>query len=282
MQRLKKVGIEFGGEQSTNLMDSMKAQSMAFFKRYHASSLEEICLFLDHEAWVPVQSFSSIEQLQEFRSVKKSLRRHFVATTNESAAEIKTSTISMSSSQLHSTTNHISSSHRKMLDTVDDNASSIHSLDGSSSIYGSCGYFFRFSEKSSPFDGGFDAAMLEEDILAGIADESSCYFSEESEEEHSLNSAAALQNGVSKGVNGQTVDGAIIVNNSSLNVLRCIGRYLQMCKLLHSIAPLIIVSMAELIDFYIYVVHDIFGNDLVRVKPLFKLKLLWNHLNGII
>lgn len=64
VQRLKKVGIEFCGEQSANLMESMRLQSMSFFKRYHASSLEEICLFLDNEAWVPVASFSSIVQLQ--------------------------------------------------------------------------------------------------------------------------------------------------------------------------------------------------------------------------
>jgi len=60
---------------------------------------------------------------------------------------------------------------------------SVHSQDGGSSIYGSYGYFLRFSEKSSPFDGGLDAAMLEEDILSGIVDEASCYFSEESDDE---------------------------------------------------------------------------------------------------
>lgn len=64
VQRLKKVGVEFCGEQSANLMESMRSQSMSFFKRYHSSSLEEICLFLDNEAWVPVTSFSSIVQLQ--------------------------------------------------------------------------------------------------------------------------------------------------------------------------------------------------------------------------
>lgn len=61
---------------------------------------------------------------------------------------------------------------------------SVNSQDGGcSSIYGSYGYFLRFSEKSSPFDGGLDAAMLEEDILSGIVDEASCYFSEESDDE---------------------------------------------------------------------------------------------------
>lgn len=154
--------------------------------------------------------------------------------------------------------------------------SSAHSQDDSS-IYGSCGYFYRFSEKSSPFDGGFDEAMLEEDILAGIADESSCYFSEESEEERSYGTAAAaataaankakLNSESTADVNDKANENySVLVSNSSLNVLRCIGRYLQMCKLLHSISPHIVHCMAELIDFYTFVVHDIFGRDLVSSK----------------
>lgn len=148
--------------------------------------------------------------------------------------------------------------------------SSAHSQDDSS-IYGSCGYFYRFSEKSSPFDGGFDEAMLEEDILAGIADESSCYFSEESEEERSSYGAATAKlNSESQPSADEKVEPSttVLVSNSSLNVLRCIGRYLQMCKLLHSISPHIVHCMAELIDFYTFVVHDIFGRDLVSMDIL--------------
>lgn len=55
----------------------------------------------------------------------------------------------------------------------------------------------------------------------------------------------------------------LIVNNTALNVLRCIGRYLQMCKLLHCISPKIVSSMLELIDFYAYAVHEIFAGDAV-------------------
>lgn len=66
VQRLKKVGVEFCDETSGNLMDCMRAQSLSFFQRYHAASLEEICLFLENEAWVPVSSFTSILQLQVF------------------------------------------------------------------------------------------------------------------------------------------------------------------------------------------------------------------------
>lgn len=114
--------------------------------------------------------------------------------------------------------------------------------------------------------------MLEEDILAGIADESSCYFSEESEEERAYDpnrterNPADLDAGhliTERGDSAPEI--AVIVNNTSLNVLRCIGRYLQMCKLLHSISPHIVECMAELIDFYTYAVHEVFGNDLVCI-----------------
>lgn len=154
----------------------------------------------------------------------------------------------------------------------DDQPMSLHSQDGggSSSMYHSCGYFYRFAEKSSPFDGGFDETMLEEDILAGIADEASCYFSEESEEERSAERTDfVLGDAGGELVNGE-VGGGVVVSNSSLNVLRCIGRYLQMCRLLHSIAPNIVASMTELIDFYTYVVHEVFGNDLVSYYYLYK------------
>lgn len=133
---------------------------------------------------------------------------------------------------------------------------SVHSQDGGSSIYGSYGYFLRFSEKSSPFDGGLDVAMLEEDILSGIVDEASCYFSEESDDE---------QKSMQSKYEDEAGNACAIVNNTTLNVFRCIGRYLQMCKLLHCISPKIVASMLELMDFYAYAVHEIFGKDAVSI-----------------
>ncbi|XP_055684876.1 syndetin [Lutzomyia longipalpis] len=230
IQRLKKVGVEFCGDSSGKLMESMKNQSMEFFKRYHSSCLEEISLFLDNEAWVCVNSFSSVSQLQEFKSMKKALQRHSTAQDSGKPPTPRPSQPPVGNM---------------------DNDSSAHSQDGGSSIYAYCGYFLRFSEKSSPFDGGFDESMLEEDILAGIADETSCYFSEESDDDNfqGANDADSAQ-------------ASLIVNNTSLTVLRCIGRYLQMCRLLHSIAPQIVACMMELIDFFIYVVHEFFARDL--------------------
>lgn len=266
VQRLRKVGKEFSNESSNNLMECMRAQSLQFFQRYHTSCLEEVCLFLDNEAWMPVNSFSNLVQLQEFNSVKSSLQRYLLlnGTKELNSNIIRTSTpvaVHRSSPLKHATTR--KRSLENILDANVEETSSLHSQeDGNSSVYGSCGYFLRFSEKSSPFDGGFDESMLEEDILAGIADESSCYFSEESEEERTIENLPV--NILDRSVCKETFN--IIVNNSSLNVLRCIGRYLQMCRLLHSIAPQIVTSMTELIEFYMYAVHEFFGSDLVRIN----------------
>lgn len=81
IQRLKKVGQEFCGENSDKLIETMQLQvskkmskkfnyceslllqSEEFFQRYHMCCLEEICLFLDNESWTVVDSFANILQL---------------------------------------------------------------------------------------------------------------------------------------------------------------------------------------------------------------------------
>lgn len=159
-------------------------------------------------------------------------------------------------------------------ESVDDSMS-VHSHEDSS-IYGLCGYFYRFSEKSTPFDGGLDESMLEEDVLAFVGDESSCYFSEESEEDgFGAVDNTPLQDDTQPNVSPST---QYIVSNSTLNVLRYIGRYLQMCRLLHSITPHIVRCMIELIDFYIFSVHEMFANDLpVPRENLYTNDLKLNH-----
>uniref|UniRef100_A0A1A9UUY6 Coiled-coil domain-containing protein 132 n=1 Tax=Glossina austeni TaxID=7395 RepID=A0A1A9UUY6_GLOAU len=247
IQRLKKVGLEFCGEHSDKLIEIMQIQSEEFFQRYHIACLEEICLFLDNESWTVVDSFGNILQLPEFRSVRHTLRRH-------------------KSPPVVLLINSPSVDHSPISNNNCDELVSVHSQDAVSSIYGSYGYFLRFSEKSSPFDGGLDVAMLEEDILSGIVDEASCYFSEESDDEHK-----SLQ---SKECEDLTGCNSVTVNNTTLNVFRCIGRYLQMCKLLHCISPKIVMSMLELMDFYAFAVHEIFAKDsVVQMENFYSPKL---------
>lgn len=283
VQRLRKVGMEFCNDSSAQLIESMKLQSVQFFHRYHKSSLDEIRLFLDNEAWMPVHSFTSLIQLQEFNAVKSSLQR-FLRKDNSKPDTRESSLDPLSTGVRLSPIKRLPERKKSYENQLADENLSNHSQeDCNSSLYGSCGYFLRFSEKSSPFDGGFDVTMLEEDILAGIADES-CYFSEESEEDN-LNEVNANTKNLSIHVedNEENLTLAqqsnMTVNNSSLNVLRCIGRYLQMCKLLRSISPQIVKCMMELIDFYIYVVHEFFSSDLPLSSGNLYTPDLREHLN---
>jgi hypothetical protein len=187
-------------------------------------------LFIEHEIWMQVMSFSSVVQLQEFKMVKRALKRHFLEkkTTGDSLAVLSVNTNSPS---------------KRSRDMVDD------SSQDESSIYGSCGYFVRFSEKSSPFENLFDQKMIEEDILSGIADETSCYYSEDSSGDDN------------EPITDENSSSTLTINNTSLNILRIIGRYLQMCRLLYAISAHIIYSMTELIDFFIFATYEIFAKD---------------------
>lgn len=60
---------------------------------------------------------------------------------------------------------------------------------------------------------------------------------------------------------------APILTNTTLTVLRQIGKYLQMSRLLKPIAYDIIVCMNQLFDYYLYAVHLFFTSDLVNLCP---------------
>lgn len=255
VMRLKKVGQEFCGDASQRLLETIRRQSEEYFLRYHRQCLDEIGLFLDNEAWECIDSFSGFGQLQEFKSVKKALKRHWDQGEGDSKSVRSLATLKVNSS----TTSASASPPRRRRE--ENSSSSVNSQDGASSIYVFCGYFLRYSDKSSPFDGGFDETMLQEDILAGIADETSCYFSDDDEDDEGVEHQQQNSPTKAKGKGGITRTD-LIANNTMLTVLRCIGKYLQMCRLMHVIAPQIIKSLTELIDFYLYVVHELFAKDL--------------------
>ncbi|KAL7028990.1 hypothetical protein ACKWTF_006062 [Chironomus riparius] len=242
VQRMKKVGYEFCDDNSQKMLDAMKNQCIEFFKRYHVTCLDEINLFIEHEVWVQVQCFNSVLQLQEYKSTKRAIKRYSNDKKSENESLATTAVLSVNNSPT-----------KRALDD-----SSVNSQD-ESSIYGSCGYFVRFSEKSSPFEIPYDQKMLEEDFLAGIADETSCYYSEDSSDNDNDNITQINNNNNNNNIDSLS---SMTVNNTSLNILRIIGRYLQMCRLLYAIAPHIIYSMTELIDFYLYAIYEIFAKDL--------------------
>lgn len=60
------VGDEFCCSKSEDLQESIRKQSVNYFKNYHAHRLEELRIFLEHESWeiCPVKPTFEILQLQ--------------------------------------------------------------------------------------------------------------------------------------------------------------------------------------------------------------------------
>ncbi|XP_025830981.1 syndetin isoform X2 [Agrilus planipennis] len=254
VHRLIEVGEEFCGNKSEELQESIRKQSANYFRNYHSHRLEELKIFLENESWeiCPVKPTFEILQLQEFKSLRSVLK-------NFKARPQIVQSVPYSNSP--------------------DCNSSNHSQDGSS-IVGN--FFLRYAQHGTPFDLSLDETITEEDILASVGDEASGYFSEESEEEES----EELRKDFVEDFVDETAPKipqkdkrekhsvkAPILTNTTLTVLRQMGKYLQMSRLLRPIAFDIIMCMTQLFDFYLYTVHSFFASDLtVSGTSLYSIK----------
>ncbi|KAI4455060.1 hypothetical protein MML48_9g00009008 [Holotrichia oblita] len=253
VHRLINVGEEFCGSKSQELQESIKKQSDNYFKNYHAQRLDELKIFLENESWeiCPVKPTFEITQLHEFRSLRSALK-------NFKNRQKYIQPVPYSNSS--------------------DCNSSNHSQDGST-ITGN--YFIRYVEHGTPFDSALDETIIEEDILANIGDEGSCYFSEDSEEENEelkKDFVDEFADDPKMPVQSEKREKhsikAPILTNTTLTVLRQIGKYLQMSRLLRPIALEILLCMNQLFDYYMYAVHEFFSVDLtVSSNNLYTPKL---------
>ncbi|XP_008194931.2 syndetin [Tribolium castaneum] len=233
VHRLIQVGEEFCLSKSDDLQESIRKQSVNYFKNYHIQRLEELKIFLENEMWeiCPVKPTFTLLQLQEFKSLRGVLRNFKLRPPATGGAYSTAST---------------------------DCCSSNHSQDGSS-IVGN--YFVRYAESGTPFDSGLDETVIEEDILAGENDGSG-YFSEESDEEpEELRRDFVDEENASPKKREKQIN-CLVLTNTTLSVLRQMGKYLQMSRLLKPIAFQIISCMNQLFDFYLYSVHAFFAADL--------------------
>jgi len=64
--RLMQVGEEFSGAKSESLEESIRRQSLNYFRSYHRAKLDELRMFLENESWelCPVKPSFSILMLQ--------------------------------------------------------------------------------------------------------------------------------------------------------------------------------------------------------------------------
>ncbi|CAL1590009.1 unnamed protein product [Knipowitschia caucasica] len=240
ISRLMQVGEQFCDSKSEVLQESIKRQSVNYFKHYHRARLEELRMFLENETWelCPVKSNFNISQLHEFKFLSQ-CRSPSVSPSKQSSSGV---------------------------------------------VPGGGGLFQLYLQEGNPFEMHLEQKEEEsEDVLA-----SNGYESDELEknvyQEYDSDSDVPdelKQDYVDektgdvplKSVSRETIRSrkrsdynlnkakVPILTNTTLNVIRLLGRYMQMMNILKPIAFDVIHCVSQLFDYYLYAVYTFFGRN---------------------
>ncbi|XP_072029065.1 syndetin-like isoform X2 [Amphiura filiformis] len=236
VNRLITVGEEFCGSKSEGLHDSIRQQSLNYFKNYHRARIEELQMFLENEGWelCPVRANFTALNLHEFRY----LRQAGISQPGKGAPA------SPSPKRDHCTRS---------------------------------GYFTKYGAQGSPFDREMDDEEGE-DVIAtnGYEDEERDsqgnesddsdvpdelkqeYIDEHTEDQQHARSSLKRRKSDRTHFRGPVA----ILSNTTLNILRLFGKYMQMVAVLKPIAFDVVICMSQLFDYYLYAVYTFFSTDL--------------------
>ncbi|XP_067655152.1 syndetin-like [Haliotis asinina] len=239
INRMIEIGEEFCDSKSEGLQDSLKQQSLNYFRNHHRARLDELRMFLENEGWelCPVKSNFNILQLLEFRFLRNwKLKMKSVVTPAVDVDKISG------------------------LDRINDT-----SLQSS-------GYFSRFLEEGSPFDIQQDEDE-QEDVFSSVGEkdddgyrdsDSDSDVAEELKQDYIdelTGETRSHRYTRQRSSHGRKQKHTPIISNTTLNVLRVIGKYLQMMAVLKPIAYDVISCTAQLFDYILYTVYTFFGSD---------------------
>ncbi|XP_041104827.1 syndetin isoform X3 [Polyodon spathula] len=208
--------------------------------------LEELRMFLENETWelCPVKSNFSIVQLHEFKFMGQS-RSPSVSPSKHSAT---TSTAAVSLfEQYHNGGNPFEMQTESKDEETED-------------VLASNGYESDELEKCAYQDYDSDSDVPEE-LKRDYVDEQTGDAPVKSVSRDTLRSRKKSDYSLNK-VN------APILTNTTLNIIRLVGKYLQMMNILKPIAFDVIHCMSQLFDYYLYAVYTFFGrNDMHVPNP---------------
>ncbi|KAJ8298925.1 hypothetical protein KUTeg_022985 [Tegillarca granosa] len=236
VNRLIEIGEEFCGSKSEGLQDSLKQQSLNYFKNHHHYRMDELRMFLENEGWeiCPVKSNFNFLQLLEFRFMRSWFKGR------DPQSEV---------GSINSMENMVASGSDKKIQ-----------------------YFEDFKEGTSPFDiEQYDDEN--EDVFSGsweneenndedsdsdsdIPDELKQDFIDEGTGE--VKTSRQIRRRISRNKSQKYIP---IITNTTLNVLRVIGKYMQMMTVLKPIAFDVTVCLSQLFDYYLYTVFMFFGSN---------------------
>ncbi|XP_053914744.1 syndetin isoform X1 [Cuculus canorus] len=239
ISRLMQVGEEFCGSKSEVLQESIRKQSVNYFKTYHRTRLEELRMFLENETWelCPVKSSFSILQLHEFKFMEQS-RSPSVSPSKQPASAISTT------ATLFEQYCNGGNPFEIQADSKDDETED---------VLASNGYESDEQEKSAYQEYDSDSDVPEE-LKRDYVDEQTGDAPVKSISRETLRSRKRSDYNLNK-VN------APILTNTTLNVVRLVGKYMQMMNILKPIAFDVIHFMSQLFDYYLYAVYTFFGRN---------------------
>lgn len=239
ISRLMQVGEEFCGSKSEVLQESIRKQSVNYFKTYHRTRLDELRMFLENETWelCPVKSNFSILQLHEFKFMEQS-RSPSVSPSKQSASS-SSKTVTLFEQYCSGGNPFEIQANHKDEETED--------------VLASNGYESDEQEKSAYQEYDSDSDVPEE-LKRDYVDEQTGDAPVKSVSRETLRSRKKSDYSLNK-VN------APILTNTTLNVIRLVGKYMQMMNILKPIAFDVIHFMSQLFDYYLYAIYTFFGRN---------------------
>ncbi|TRZ01837.1 hypothetical protein DNTS_004278 [Danionella cerebrum] len=247
ISRLMEVGEEFCGSKSEVLQESIKRQSVNYFKNYHRTRLEELRMFLENETWelCPVKSNFSIAQLHEFKFMGQCRSPSVSPTRQQDSSEpLQISLFQQFSVCGNPFEMHIDNKEEETEDVLASN-----------------GYESDELEKNVYQDYDSDSDVPEE-LKQDFVDEQTGDVPVKSVSKETLRSRKRSDYNLNRA-------NAPILTNTTLNVIRLVGKYMQMMNILKPIAFDVIHCVSQLFDYYLYAVYTFFGrNDMYESSGL--------------
>uniref|UniRef100_A0A452V0X7 VPS50 subunit of EARP/GARPII complex n=1 Tax=Ursus maritimus TaxID=29073 RepID=A0A452V0X7_URSMA len=239
ISRLMQVGEEFCGSKSEVLQESIRKQSVNYFKNYHRTRLDELRMFLENETWelCPVKSNFSILQLHEFKFMEQS--RSPSVSPSKQPASTSSKTVTLFEQYCSDGNPFEIQANHKDEETED--------------VLASNGYESDEQEKSAYQEYDSDSDVPEE-LKRDYVDEQTGDAPVKSISRETLKSRKKSDYSLNK-VN------APILTNTTLNVIRLVGKYMQMMNILKPIAFDVIHFMSQLFDYYLYAIYTFFGRN---------------------
>lgn len=232
INRLICIGENFSQSESAALQESIQVQTINYFKAYHKTTLDELKMFLENEAWemCPVKSSFKIFHLQEFCFMKTQLLSR--AASNDDILSEKG--FFEESEYTHETTPF----HNIHTENED-----------SSAIERNNTYYDDFYEDD------------DEDEEDDVPDELKRDYVDE-------NTGEDVPRHLKRNQKKKEIfsDDTLIVTNTTLNVLRSFGKYMQMMNVLKPIAYDVVLCMSQLFEYYMYSVFTFFGLKFSQVE----------------